>query len=152
MYFLLIFSLMKIELSRVNAPFHYEACNENNIIVNMDSKSDENPQPKGASPMELVLMGLGGCASIDLGIILNKQKQVLEAYKLVITATRDTTPAKAFKSIKMDFKLFGQINKLKAEEALDLTLNKYCSVALSLSKNIDIEYTYEILKCESEMV
>ena len=136
---------MKITLERKTAPFHFEAKNDRNIIVSMDSSTEIGGLNKGASPMEFVLMGLGGCASIDLGLILSKQQQILTNYKLLIEGLRDETPAKAFKKINMHFILHGTLESSKVEKALDLTLNKYCSVALSLSKEIEIVYTYEII-------
>ena len=94
---------MKVNLKRVNQAFHYEAKNEDNIIVNIDANTAIGGEGKGARPMELVLMGLGGCASIDLGLILKKQRQVLDDYQVEVSATRDETPSKAFKSINVHF-------------------------------------------------
>lgn len=137
---------MKITLERKTAPFHFEAKNERDMIVSMDASENIGGLEKGASPMEFVLMGLGGCASIDLGLILSKQKQELKDYKLNILGERDDTPAKAFKAIQLHFILHGNLDAARVEKALDLTLNKYCSVALSLSKDITISSTYEIIQ------
>jgi len=135
---------MKVNLKRVNQAFHYEAKNEDNIIVNIDANPAIGGEGKGARPMELVLMGLGGCASIDLGLILKKQRQVLDDYQVEVSATRDETPSKAFKSINVHFVLTGSLDADKVEKAIDLTLTKYCSVALSLNKEIEITATYTI--------
>ena len=89
-------------------------------------------------------MGLGGCASIDLGLILKKQRQVLDDYQVEVSAKRDETPSKAFKSINVHFVLTGSLDADKVEKAIDLTLTKYCSVALSLNKEIEITATYTI--------
>lgn len=94
--------------------------------------------------MQLVLMGLGGCASIDLGLLLKKQRQKLIDYQIEVLATRDETPAKAFKSINIHFNLTGSLDAEKVEKAIELTLTKYCSVALSLSKDIEITATYTL--------
>ncbi|TXB64592.1 OsmC family protein [Vicingus serpentipes] len=135
---------MKVNLKRVNQAFHYEAKNEDKIIVNIDANPAIGGEGKGARPMELVLMGLGGCASIDLGLILKKQRQVLDDYQVEVSATRDETPSKAFKSINVHFVLTGSLDADKVEKAIDLTLTKYCSVALSLNKEIEITATYTI--------
>ena len=127
---------MKITLERKTAPFHFEAHNERDMVVSMDASKNIGGLEMGASPMEFVLMGLGGCASIDLGLILSKQKQELKDFKLNILGKRDSTPAKAFNAIQLHFVLYGDLDANKVKKALDLTLNKYCSVALSLSKNI----------------
>jgi putative redox protein len=62
---------MKVELKRKNKAFHYEAKSGEHVI-NIDGNSAIGGENKGARPMELLLMGLAGCASIDLGLILKK--------------------------------------------------------------------------------
>jgi putative redox protein len=135
---------MNVRLERKELPFYFEAMNAKNIIVKMDSSPQIGGQDRGASPMELLLMALGGCVSIDLGLILSKQKQVVEEYALEINGERDETPAKAFKAIQLNFKLKGIIDNTKAEKAVELALNKYCSVAQSLSKDIEISFMVSI--------
>jgi putative redox protein len=135
---------MKINLKRVNQAFHYEAETVDKIIVNIDANPTIGGENKGARPMELVLMGLGGCASIDLGLILKKQRQVLEDYQVEVSATRDETTAKAFQSINLHFNLTGRLDADKVEKVIELALTKYCSVALSLSKDIELTATYTI--------
>ena len=139
---------MKITLRRKSAPFHFEATNDRDMVVSMDSSRNIGGLDKGASPMEMILMGLGGCASIDLGLILSKQKQTLDDFELKIIGERDDTPAKAFKSIQLDYTLYGNLDESKIERALDLTLNKYCSVALSLSKSITVSYSFKVIKTQ----
>lgn len=135
---------MEITLNRVNQAFHFEAFNNEKIKIDIDANPAIGGEGKGARPMELVLMGLGGCASIDLGLILKKQRQKLTDYQVVITATRDDSPAKAFKSINLHFVLTGNLVTEKVEKAIELTLNTYCSVALSLNEKIKLTYTYII--------
>lgn len=135
---------MKVNLKRINQAFHYKAVNEDKIVVNIDANPAIGGEGKGARPMELVLMGLGGCASIDLGLILKKQRQELVDYQVEVSATRDETPAKAFQSINLHFNLTGKLDAEKVEKAIELTLTKYCSVALSLSKDIELTATYII--------
>ncbi len=135
---------MEINLKRKNKAFHYEAINPDKIVVNIDANTAIGGEGKGVRPMELVLMGLGGCASIDLGLILKKQKQVLENYQVTITATRKDNVAKTFDAINLHFLLWGILDDDKVKKAIDLTLTKYCSVALSLSKEINITSTFTI--------
>lgn len=135
---------MKINLKRVNQAFHFEAETKDKITVNIDANPIIGGEGKGARPMELVLMGLGGCASIDLGLILKKQRQKLIDYQVEVAAIRDETPAKAFESINIHFNLTGDLDAEKVEKAIELTLTKYCSVALSLNNEIEITATYTI--------
>ncbi|MCB0402554.1 MAG: OsmC family protein, partial [Flavobacteriales bacterium] len=130
--------------NRKNKAFHYEAENEEQIKVQIDANPEIGGEGAGVRPMQLVLMGLAGCASIDLGLILKKQRQVLVDYQVEATATRHEEPPKAFKTIHLHFILKGTLDPEKVEKAIDLTLNKYCSVALSLNNEITIKTTYTI--------
>jgi len=135
---------MEVKLKRINKAFHFEASNADNLKVNIDSNPAIGGEGKGVRPMELVLMGLAGCASIDLGLILKKQRQELIDYEVEVTSTRNEDDAKAFKTINLHFTLHGDLDANKVEKAIELTLTKYCSVSLSLDKNIKITYTYSI--------
>ena len=135
---------MEVRLDRKNKAFHYEATNENKIVVNIDGAPEIGGENKGARPMELILMGLGGCTSIDLGLILKKQKQELVDYKLEVNALRKEDVSKSFESIHLHFNLWGKLDPKKVERAIELTLTKYCSVALSLNKEIKITNTFTI--------
>lgn len=135
---------MKVNLKRVNNAFHYEALTIDNIKVDIDANPAIGGEGKGTRPMELVLMGVAGCASIDLGLILKKQKLELTDYKVEVSAERNDNVAKTFKSINLHFILFGDLEDSKVARAIDLTLTKYCSVVLSLDKDVEITSTYEI--------
>jgi len=135
---------MKIKLQRINNAFHYEALTEDKIKVAIDANPAIGGEGKGARPMELLLMGVAGCASIDLGLILKKQKQALTAYNVEVFGERNDNVAKDFKSIGFHFILYGNLEEANVERAIELTLKKYCSVALSLNKEIEITTTYEL--------
>lgn len=137
---------MEVKLKRINKAFHYEAVNENKIKVNIDANPAIGGENKGVRPMELILMGIGGCASIDLGLILKKQKQELLDYQVDITAERNDNTAKNFKSIHLHFTLYGDLSEQKVAKAINLTLTKYCSVVLSLDALIKITNTFSIIK------
>ena len=80
---------MKVELNRVDDAFHFEAIGASGVAVNIDAADNIGGHNAGARPMELFLMGLGGCTSIDLILILKKQRQPLEDLKLVIDGERE---------------------------------------------------------------
>jgi len=135
---------MKVNLKRVNNAFHYEAFTTDKIKIDIDANPSIGGEGKGTRPMELLLMGVAGCASIDLGLILKKQKQELTDYNVEVTALRNDNVAKAFRSINLHFVLYGNLEDSKVARAIELTLTKYCSVALSLDKEIEITSTYTI--------
>ena len=130
---------MKISLKRLNENYHFETQNERGDIVYLDNKSESNPQ--GASPMELLLMGIAGCSGIDIVMILRKQKIELEDLQMEVEGTRvDGAVPNVFTGIKLNVYLKGDFAPEKAKRAVDLSIDKYCSVAKMLEKTAEISY------------
>jgi len=138
---------MKIELNRLNNTVHFEAKNEDGNTVSLDGSPNVGGRGLGARPMQLVLMSLAGCSSMDVCSILKKQRQRLENYRVVAEAERnhDKEPA-VFKKIHLTFHLEGNLDRQKVERALYLSVRKYCSVAKMLEKSADITYHYTLNK------
>jgi len=135
---------MQVDLKRVDNDYHIEAAGTSNVVVNIDGSPSIGGHNKGARPMELILMGLGGCASMDVISILKKQKQEIESYYVTVEAERvDETPA-VFKSINVHFKVSGKLDESKLKRAIDLSMDKYCSVSAMLRDKIVISYSYEL--------
>ena len=130
---------MKVHLKRLNENYHFETRNERGDIVQLDNKSE--PNPKGASPMELLLMGIAGCSSIDIVMILKKQKIELDDLQMNVEGFRkEGAVPNVFTAIKMEVLLKGDFPPEKAKRAVDLSIEKYCSVAKMLEKTADINY------------
>lgn len=124
---------MKFELNRMDSDFHFEARNENGNIIEMDGSEAIGGHNKGARPMQLLIMALGGCSAIDITMILKKQKQQIDDFKISIEAEREVGKEPAiWESITIHFKLKGAIDTEKAQRAVDLSMQKYCSVAKTL--------------------
>ena len=132
----------KIELSRVNGDFGFEAKDENGHIVKMDSSPQSGGQEFGVRPMQILLMGLGGCSAIDVISILKKQRQEVKDYKMIINGSREPhVEPSLWKGIDIEFHLYGNIDPEKAQKAADLSIQKYCSVAATLEKaGAEIKY------------
>lgn len=137
---------MKVNLKRANNAFHFEAKGSNGTIINMDASPAIGGEDKGPSPMEVLLMSLAGCASVDAIMILEKQRQKLEDYSVDVEGEREGEQVKPYKKINMHFTLKGDLDEKKVNKALDLSVNKYCSVSESLDKNIKITYSFDIVK------
>ncbi len=136
---------MKVELTRVNPFVHLEAVNEDGIVVDIDGSPNIGGQNLGVRPMQLLLMGLGGCSSMDVLTILRKQKITVDDYKVNITAERDTDNVPAlFTDIHVEFILHGDIDPDKAERAVSLSMEKYCSVTKILEKTANITHSVVI--------
>lgn len=124
---------MRIELKRLDDAFHFEALDESGHSTQMDAGPNIGGANKGVRPMQMLLMGLGGCSAIDIVMILKKQKQVVESFDISIDGEREEGKEPSlWKSIQVHFKLKGQIDKDKAERAVSLSMDKYCSVSKTL--------------------
>lgn len=131
---------MKVTLERKNDDYLFEAKGAAGVPVFIDNKTGE--EVKGASPMELLLMGVGGCSAIDVIMILKKQRQEITSYKMVVEGDRiDVRKAKPFKSIHVTLYLEGEIDPTKALRAAQLSFEKYCSVSITLEASVDITYS-----------
>ncbi len=131
---------MKISLDRINKDYLFEATSSNDLKVLMDNKSKREGKVEGISPMEVLLMGVAGCSSIDVVAILNKQRINPVTLKMEVEGIRDPNAVPApFKGINVTLYLEGDdISPEKAKRAVKLSFDKYCSVSKSLDPNIII--------------
>lgn len=124
---------MRIELKRLDDAFHFEAVSETGNIAQMDAGENIGGHNKGVRPMQMLLMGLGGCSAIDIVLILKKQRQEIESFEISIDGEREQGKEPSlWKTVDIHFKLKGRIDKEKAERAVQLSLEKYCSVSKTL--------------------
>jgi putative redox protein len=136
---------MEINLARKNKKYHFEAENTEGQTVGIDANPAIGGEGKGFRPMEMLLVGLGGCSGIDMINVLTKQKEPLDDVKIKITATRKDNEVPAiFEEINIHFDLFGELSIPKVERALDLTFEKYCSVSNIIGRSAKINFSYAI--------
>ncbi len=122
-----------IELIRVANDYGFEGKDENGHVVKMDTSPESGGQNFGVRPMQMLLMGLGGCSAIDVLMILKKQRQNVRDYKMIIKGDREAGKEPSlWKEIVIEFHIYGEVDFEKAQKAVDLSLNKYCSVAATL--------------------
>ncbi len=125
----------KIELARVNGDYGFNATDENGHVIKMDTNPNNGGENYGYRPMQLLLAGLAGCSAIDVIGILKKQRQEVRDYKMVVTGDREAgVEPSLWKSINIEFHLYGNINRDKAVKAVELSVGKYCSVAATLEQ------------------
>lgn len=131
---------MKVQINRINDKFLFEAKGSSGVPVLIDNKTDE--PSKGASPMELLLMGVGGCSAIDVISILKKQRQEITSYKMEVEGSRkEVRDAKPFEAIHVILYLEGKIDEAKAIRAAALSFEKYCSVSITMEASVKISYS-----------
>jgi putative redox protein len=143
---------MKIELHRIDDGFNMEARDEKGHKVLMDTSAEQGGHDNGVRPMQMLIMGLGGCSAIDIVMILKKQKQDITDFKITIEAARekDKEPA-LWETINITFILKGNIDPGKAKRAAELSMQKYCSVAETLRK-AGANISWEVKVNNTEMV
>ncbi|RMG86262.1 MAG: OsmC family peroxiredoxin [Bacteroidetes bacterium] len=136
---------MQVTLKRTDDAFHMEAVNETGNTVEIDGNPEIGGGNKAFRPMQLMLVGLGGCSSIDVIHLLKKQRQNLEDIRVEVRADRDPDAVPSlFTKIYIHFFLKGDLDPKKVERACSLSMEKYCSVAKILEKTAPIEWTYTI--------
>ena len=138
---------MKVNLKRIDDAFHMEASNEEGKVVYTDGSAKIGGGNQAMSPMQMVLSAIGGCSSIDIIMILKKQREPLDDIKITVEGERhlDRTPS-TFKKIHIHYKLFGDIKEAKAKKAVELSMDTYCSVSIMLKASVDITYSFEVIK------
>lgn len=137
---------MHIHLKRIDSPFVLEATNESGNSIQIDASPEIGGKNSGPRPMELLIMGLAGCSSIDVIMILNKHRIEVKDYSVDVQADREKVEeANLFKKIHMKFFVKGDFQESQVKRAIDLSLEKYCSVAKTLEKTATITYELELV-------
>lgn len=137
---------MKIEINRLNDGFHMEAVNDSGNTVHIDASPDIGGTNKGMRPMQLLLTALGACGTIDIIAILRKQRQDLKDIRITVTGEREPGKSPApFIGAHIHVRLFGNIDRDKAEKAVSLAIEKYCSVAETIKETTTITHSFEII-------
>jgi len=127
---------------------HFQAVADSGHTVNIDGPADAGGQNMGTRPMELMLMGVGGCTSFDVVNILTKTRQKVTNCVTHITARRDDTIPQVFEDIDIHFVIEGQqLDSRKVERAIHLTAEKYCSASIMLQRaGVKISHTFELVE------
>lgn len=132
---------MKVALERINQDYLFKVTNSNGHSVFLDNKSKKEGEVAGISPMELLLMGLAGCSSIDVVAILNKQKLNPTSLKMEVEGERNETEIPSlFNKINVKVIVDGKISPEKIRRAVQLSFDKYCSVSKTLEHTAEINY------------
>lgn len=139
--------MVKIEIHRVDQDFRMEAVNDKGNSIIMDAGASDGGHDSGLRPMQLLLAAMGGCSAIDLICILRKQREPLTDLKITVTGEREQGVVPSlYTEVHVHFRLFGNINQDKAERAVELSVEKYCSVAKTLEKTAVVTHSFEIIK------
>lgn len=140
---------MTIKIKRLNDAVHMQATNEHGASLHMDGIESIGGVNGGLTPMELLLAAAGGCSAIDVITILKKQRQNPDDVQVEVSGDRvsvEGTQYTEYRTIHLHFTLKGaQLDENKVARAIDLSLNKYCSVSKTLEKTAKITSSFELV-------
>jgi len=111
--------------------------------INVDSDREVNSAP---GPMELVLMALGACTATDIVIVLKKKRQKLDGLEVICSGERAAEPPTVWTKLELVYRLRGELDDAAVKHAIELSEEKYCSVAAMLKKTAKISWRYEIVR------
>jgi putative redox protein len=120
---------------------------ESNHAVLMDGPPTAGGRNLGPRPMEMLLIGTGGCTAFDVVSILKKSRQAISDCYVELTAERAETEPKVFTKIHMHFVVKGKDIKPEAvEKAIKLSAKKYCSASIMLGHTAAITHDFEVIQ------
>ena len=127
---------------------HFVGTNASDHQVPMDGPPENGGKDRGSRPLELMLMGLGGCTAYDVVDILRKGRQKVDDLTVSISAERAASIPAVFENISVHFTLTGNsVDPGKVARAIELTAEKYCSASIMLERaGVAIAHTFEIIE------
>ena len=125
---------------------HFVAVPDSGMVVHIDSKPEMGERP-GASPMELLLVSLGGCTGMDVISILRKKRQNVTGFELRLHGDRATDHPKVFTAFTIEYVVRGvDIDAAAVARAVELSVENYCSVHAMLHKAAEIQTVITIIQ------
>jgi putative redox protein len=139
---------LEIKVSWVgNAAFEGESSSGHKVL--MDGPIEGGGHDLGPRPMEMLLLGTGGCSSYDVISILKKARQKVSGCEAIISSERADNEPKIFNKIHIIFKISGtNLKEKQVERAVSLSAEKYCSASIMLGATANITHEYEIFQVE----
>ncbi|HHA18482.1 MAG TPA: OsmC family protein [Methylophaga sp.] len=117
--------------------------------VVMDGPKELGGHDTGIRPMELLLLGMGGCTSFDMVQILKKARQDIRDCVVEIDSERSDDIPKIFTKINVHYKITGKnLKETQVKRAVELSTEKYCSASIMLGQMAEITHDYEIINVE----
>lgn len=138
---------MKIYLKRVNNSVLFEATNGRGHTVRIEGSRDIGGTDSAPSPTELLMMSQAGCTAIDVVELLKKMRQPLHHIEIETDGYRDPNRIpKVFTGIHLHYKLYGNVLPEKAEKAISMSIEKYCTVSKMIDHVAKITHSFEVIQ------
>jgi len=123
----------------------FEARSGSGHVLTVDAGSESGGEGRGSRPLELLLLGLGGCTGMDVISILRKMRQDISHYEVRVRAERADEHPRVFTSIVVEHVVVGHaLNPESVKRAVELSTTRYCSALAMLAKAADVAVTYRI--------
>lgn len=117
--------------------------------VVMDGAPESGGRNIGVRPMEMLLLGLGGCTAFDVVMILERMREKVTGLDIVLDGERAAEDPKVFTHVKIIYKVTGRnLKPANVERAVNLSAEKYCSASIMFGKTAKIEHAFEIIEEE----
>ena len=127
----------------------FTASADSGFTLQMGTSPNVGGQNDGFRPMELLLIGLGGCTAMDVISILRKKRQDVTGFDILLDAEQAKDHPRVFTKITIKYILRGnQIDPKVVERSIELSETKYCPAQAMLARSVPIEHTYEIIEEE----
>lgn len=131
---------MKITLRSTEAELGYTGTNERGQTASFSGSKED------VSPMEHVLMAAAACSSIDVELFLRKMRAPANRIEVDVEGQRaDAIPA-VFTDIHLHYRIYGDVKESKAQKAVDMSMDQYCSVSIMLKAGVNITHSHEVIQ------
>ncbi|PKL47526.1 MAG: osmotically inducible protein OsmC [Nitrospira bacterium HGW-Nitrospira-1] len=138
--------MSKAKVTYVNGMQFVGEADSGHAII-MDGTPETGGKDTGLRPMELLLIGIGGCSGMDVVAILKKKKQAISGFEINVNGQKAENHPQKFNEIDMEFVIKGKnISEEAVKRAVQLSMEKYCSVKAALEGSAKINYTYKIIE------
>lgn len=115
--------------------------------VVMDGSPESGGRNIGIRPMEMMLLGLGGCTAFDIVMILERMREKVTGLDIALEGERATEDPKVYTRVKLVYKVTGRkLKPANVERAVNLSAEKYCSATAMFAKSAVIEHSFEIIE------
>jgi putative redox protein len=136
---------MKAKVTWINGRAFLGESGSGHGIV-MDGAPDAGGRNIGVRPMEMMLLGLGGCTAFDVVMILEKSREKITGCEVDMEATRAADDPKVFTHVKMTYTFTGKdLKPASVERAVKLSAEKYCSASKMFEMTAKLEHTWKII-------
>ena len=115
--------------------------------VVMDGSPESGGRNIGVRPMEMMLLGLGGCTAFDIVMILERMREKVTGLDIALEGERGKEDPKVFTHVRLIYKVTGhRLKPANVERAVNLSAEKYCSATAMFAKSATIEHSFEIIE------